>query len=55
MIRVVVQNDWKCAIIVLLYNGKSDKYDCKNHRGIISLLSIPGKLNGRILIGRVKI
>jgi hypothetical protein len=29
------------------------KYDCKNHRGI-SLLSIPGKLYGRILIVRVQ-
>jgi hypothetical protein len=53
MKRAVVQNDWKCAIIVHLYKGKGDKYDCKNHRDI-SLLSIPGELYGGILIGRVQ-
>jgi hypothetical protein len=49
---VLYRNMYK-GTIVPLYKGKGDKYDCKNHRGI-SLLSIPGKLYGRILIGRVQ-
>lgn len=48
-----VPDDWKNAVIVPLYKGKGDKYECKNHRGI-SLLSIPGKLYARLLIGRVQ-
>ena len=47
-----VQNDWVRAILVPLYKGKGDRNDCKNYRGI-SLLSIPGKVYGRILIGFV--
>ena len=38
--------------IVPLYKGKGDALDCKNNRGI-SLLSVPGKVYGRILIERV--
>ena len=34
--------------------GKGDRNDCKNYRGI-SLLSIPGKVYGRILIERVRV
>jgi Reverse transcriptase (RNA-dependent DNA polymerase)/Endonuclease-reverse transcriptase len=45
--------EWKCAVIVPLYKGKGDKYDCKNYRGI-SLLSVTGKLYGRMVIGRVQ-
>ena len=48
-----VPNDWMKAIIVPLYKGKGDKSDCKNYRGI-SLLSIPGKVYGRILIEKVR-
>lgn len=44
--------DWKSAIIVPIYKGKGEKKECKNFRGI-SLLSIPGKVYGRILIERV--
>ena len=40
-----VPNDWMRAIIV-------PRSECKNYRGI-SLLSIPGKMYGRILIERV--
>ena len=47
-----VPNDWVRAIVVPLYKGKGDRNDCKNYRGI-SLLSIPGKVYGRILIGFV--
>ena len=40
------------AIIVPIYKGKGDRSECKNYRGI-SLLSIPGKVYGRILIEKV--
>ena len=49
-----VPNDWVRAIVVPLYKGKGDRNDCKNYRGI-SLLSIPGKVYGRILIERVRV
>merc|ERR1711872_852032 len=48
-----VPNNWIRAIIVPLYKGKGDRSDCKNYRGI-SLLSIPGKVYGRILIERIR-
>ena len=41
------------AIIVPIYKGKGDRNECKNYRGI-SLLSIPGKVYGRILIEKVR-
>merc|ERR1739841_243457 len=43
---------WKIGCIVPLYKGKGDPLECKNHRGK-SLLSVPGKVYGRILIERV--
>ena len=45
--------DWRGACIVPLYKGKSDKCECSNFRGI-SLLSVVGKLFGRVLIKRVR-
>ena len=36
-----------------LYKGKGDKCECSNSRGI-SLLSVVGKLFGRVLIKRVR-
>ena len=47
-----VPNDWMRAIIVPIYKGKGDRSECKNHREI-SLLCIPGKIYGRILIEKV--
>ena len=41
------------ASIVPLYQGKGDKCECRNSRGI-SLLSVVGKLFGRVLIKRVR-
>ena len=32
--------------------GKDDRSDCANYRGI-NILSIPGKIYGRVLISRV--
>ena len=37
-----------------LYKGKGDKCEWSNSRGIISLLSVVGKLYGRVLIKRVR-
>ena len=48
----VVPDDWTKAILVPIYKGKGSKDDCGNYRGI-SLLSIPGKVYGRIVIERV--
>ena len=45
--------DWVCACIVPLYKGKGDVHECGNSRGI-SLLSVVGKLYGRILINRIR-
>ena len=49
----VVPRDWRGACIVPLCKGKGDKYECSNSRGI-SLLSVIGKLYGRVLIKRVR-
>uniref|UniRef100_A0A3P9JF00 ribonuclease H n=1 Tax=Oryzias latipes TaxID=8090 RepID=A0A3P9JF00_ORYLA len=44
--------DWMSACVVPLYKGKGDKYECGSFRGI-SLLSVVGKVYGRVLINRV--
>ena len=49
----IVPMDWHGACIVPLYKGKGDKCECRNSRGI-SLLSVVGKLYGRVLIKRVR-
>ena len=49
----LVPMDWRGAFIVPLCKGKGDKCECSNSRGI-SLLSVIGKLYGRVLIGRVR-
>ena len=48
-----VPQDWQDACLVPIYKGKGDKMNCSNYRGI-SLLSVVGKLYGRVLIERVK-
>ena len=45
--------DWHGACIVSLHKGRGDKCECSNSRGI-SLLSVVGKLYGRVLIKRVR-
>ena len=45
--------DWVLAVIVPLYKGKGDIYECSNSRGI-SLLSVVGKVYGRVLINRIR-
>ena len=49
----VVPMDWRGACIASLYKGKGDKCECTNSRGI-SLLSVLGKIFGRVLINRVR-
>ena len=49
----VVPMDWHGACVVPLYKGKGDKCECSNSRGI-SLLTVVGKLFGRVLIKRVR-
>ncbi len=47
-----VPEDWRKAIIVPLYKGKGNREECNNYKGI-SLLSVPGKIYGRILNERM--
>ncbi len=48
-----VLSDWRDAYIVPLYKGKGENYVCSNFRGI-SLLSVVGKVYGRVLIERIR-
>ena len=48
-----VPADWRMAAIVPIYKGKGDKHVCSNYRGI-SLLSMVGKLYGRVVINRIR-
>ena len=48
----VVPEDWRSALLVLLYKGKGEWTECKNYRGI-NLLSVLGKVYERILVDRV--
>ena len=48
-----VPGDWTKAIIVPVYKGKGSRNECGNYRGI-SLLSIAGKVYGKIVIERVQ-
>ena len=41
------------ACMVPLYKGKGDMYECSNFRGI-SLLSVVGKVYGRVIINRIR-
>ncbi len=45
--------DWTSACVVPLYKGTGDKYECTSFRGI-SLLSVVGKVYGKVLIRRVR-
>ena len=48
----IVKVDWVIACMVPLYKGKGDMYEFSNFRGI-SLLSVVGKVYGRVLINRI--
>ncbi len=47
-----VPEEWRKAIVVLIYKGKGKREVCNSYRGI-SLLSVPGKIYGRILNERM--
>ena len=47
-----VPDEWSKAVMTPLYKGKGKRDEYKNHRGI-SLLSIPGKVYGRVVIEKV--
>ena len=49
----IVPVDWVIVCMVSLYKGKGDMYECSNFRGI-SLLSVVGKVYGRVLINRIR-
>ena len=49
----LVPMDWVIAYMVPLYKGKGDLHKCSNFRGI-SLLSVVGKVYGRVLINRIR-
>ena len=49
----IVPVDCVIACIVPLYKGKGDMYECSNFRDI-SLLSVVGKVYGRVLINRIR-
>ena len=49
----IVPVGWVIACMVPLYKGKGDVHECGNFRGI-SLLSVVGKVYGRVLINRIR-
>ena len=50
--RQTLPQDFKDAIIVMIYKRKGDGRDCDNHHGI-SLLSISGKVLAKIMLNRL--
>ena len=42
-----VSEDWRSGVIVPLYKGKGERTECKNYRG---LLSVVGKIYVGILV-----
>ena len=53
MMLSIVLVDWVIACMVPLYKGKGEVYKCSNFKGI-SLLSVAGKVYGRVLINRIR-
>ncbi len=49
----VAPADWTKAIIVPVYKEKGRRGECGSYRGI-SLLSVPGKVNGKVITERVQ-
>ena len=49
----IVPVDWVIVCMVPLYKGKGDVCECSNFRGI-SLLSVVGKVYGRISINKIR-
>ena len=51
--RQTLPQDFKDALIVMIYKRKGERKDCDNHHGI-SLLSIAGKVLAKIMLNRLK-
>ena len=51
--RQTLPQDFKDALIVMIYKKKGDRRDCDNHHGIFSL-SIAGKVLAKIMLNRMK-
>ena len=49
----VVPEDWRSAVIVLLYKSKGERTEGKNYRGI-SLSSVVKKIYAGIIVDRVR-
>ena len=49
----IVLVDWVIACMVPLYKGRGDVHECNNFRGM-SLLSVVGKVYGRVLINKIR-
>ena len=50
---VIVHEDWRYAVILPLYEGKRERTECSNYRGI-TVLSVVGKIYSVILVDRVR-
>ena len=48
-----VPPDWRRGLVTPIYKGRGDRKDCNNYRGI-TLLSVPGKVFARLLLGRIR-
>src|SRR5215469_5830357 len=48
-----VPKDWQEACVVPVYKGRGNKSECGSYR-VISMMSVVGKLYGRVVIDRVK-
>ena len=49
----LLPQDFKDALIVIIYKKKGERSDCGNHRGI-ALLSIAGKILAKIVLSRIR-
>ncbi|KAG0711895.1 LINE-1 retrotransposable element ORF2 protein [Chionoecetes opilio] len=48
-----IPHDWKRGLVVPIWQGKGDRQDCNNYRGI-TLLSVPGKVLTHLLLSRIR-
>ena len=49
----IIPTDWTRGLVVPVWKRKDDRQDCNNYRGV-TLLSVPGKVFARIVLGRVR-
>jgi len=51
--EMALLQNFKDALIVIIYKKKGERSECGNHRGI-SLLSIAGKMLAKIVLNRIR-